>query len=90
MTQTYLEDGESYGYVFYYTDLPAAPAVSIDLNWLLKLGHAGYMDLSPHWLCVLGMLGERDAFYALPIYDYSYGHYDDPYDYVTAANDETT
>ena len=90
LTQTYLEDGESYGYVFYYTDLPAAPDVSIDLNWLLKLGHAGFMDLSPHWLGVLGMLGERDAFYALPLYDYSYGYDDDPYDYGSAEYEYTT
>lgn len=52
---------------FYYTD-KAAANVNLNLNWMLTLGHGCFLDWGIQWLGVLGMLGEGDTHYALPMY----------------------
>ena len=43
---------------------------NLDINWLLKQGHAAFYDMGVQFFGVMGMLGERDAYYALPGYTY--------------------
>ncbi len=55
---------------FYYTDEPMNTESNLDINWLLKQGHAAFYDMGVQFFGVMGMLGERDAYYALPGYTY--------------------
>ena len=54
---------------FHYTDTPVIES-NLDINWLLKLGHEAFYDMGVQFFGVMGMLGERDAYYALPGYTY--------------------
>ena len=71
---------------FHYTDMPATES-NLDINWLLKLGHEAFYDMGVQFFGVMGMLGERDAYYALPGYSYDPVPATNPSDIRTIAED---
>ena len=86
LTQGDADNGAYETLKFHYTDTPAASS-NLDINWLLKLGHEAFYDMGVQFFGVMGMLGERDAYYALPGYSYDPVPATNPSDIRTIAED---